>query len=464
MISATFYKFAKRDNSTARPAENAGLLYNIALKEDTNINAPEIIMYFGRANAPQYNYVYIPDLHRYYFIDSWTFIEHTNWMASCTVDVLATYKYDIGSQVEYVVRSASRRNSNIPDLLYPATNDVVQQSMVFTSPFDDGSLTVNDGCFIVGIDSYDAFYGSVDYYILTGNDIADLCDWLMNDFIQNGGFSTNDATIALQRSLVNPMQYIKSCIWLPIPYNDIKALGVSTTMAVFAYSTGISAYKLQSTAVYSMPGINITKLMHPQTDSHGQYVNAAPFTAVSLKLPPFGVIDLDATILHASSSLVINMNVDLITGKVVAEIKAGINTVNRLSTQLGVPIQLSQVTRNYLGAVTSAASGIASLASLDFIGAVNGIGNAIQQAAPRVNSIGSNGGFADLLGDIELMYTFYQQTEVNVENHGRPLMQRVQLGTLSGYMEVEGADIIIECTAEERIRIVNYLESGFYYE
>lgn len=464
MISATFYKFAKRDNSTARPADNAGLLYNIALKEDTNINAPEIIMYFGRANAPQYNYVYIPDLHRYYFIDSWTFIEHTNWMASCTVDVLATYKYDIGSQVEYVVRSASRRNSNIPDLLYPATNDVVQQSMVFTSPFDDGSLTVNDGCFIVGIDSYDAFYGSVDYYILTGNDIADLCDWLMNDFIQNGGFSTNDATIALQRSLVNPMQFIKSCIWLPIAYDSVKSLGVSTTMAVFAYSTGISAYKLQSTAVYSMPGINITKLMHPQTDSHGQYVNAAPFTAVSLKLPPFGVIDLDATILHASPSLVINMNVDLITGKVVAEIKAGINTVNRLSTQLGVPIQLSQVTRNYLGAVTSAASGIASLASLDFIGAVNGIGNAIQQAAPRVNSIGSNGGFADLYGDIELMYTFYQQTEVNVENHGRPLMQRVQLGTLSGYMEVEGADIIIECTAEERIRIVNYLESGFYYE
>lgn len=464
MISATFYKFAKRDNSTARPAENAGLLYNIALKDDTNINAPEIIMYFGRANAPQYNYVYIPDLHRYYFIDSWTFIEHTNWMASCTVDVLATYKYDIGSQVEYVVRSASRRNSNIPDLLYPATNDVVQQSMVFTSPFDDGSLTVNDGCFIVGVDSYDAFYGSVDYYILTGNDIADLCDWLMNDFIQNGGFSDTDATIALQRSLVNPMQFIKSCIWLPIAYNDIKALGVSTTLAVFAYNTGISAYKLQSNAVYSMPGINITKLNHPQTDSHGQYVNAAPFTAVSLKIPPFGVIDLDATVLHASSGLVINMKVDLITGKVVADIKAGITTVNRLSTQLGVPIQLSQVTRNYLGAVTSAASGVASLASLDFIGAVNGIGNAIQQAAPRVNSIGSNGGFADLLGDIELMYTFYQQTEVNVENHGRPLMQRVQLGTLSGYMEVESADIIIECTAEERLRIVNYLESGFYYE
>ena len=122
------------------------------------------------------------------------------------------------------------------------------------------------------------------------------------------------------------------------------------------------------------------------------------------------------------------------------------------------------MTRNYLGAVTSAASGIASLASLDFIGAANGIGNAIQQAAPRVNSIGSNGGFADLYGDIELMYTFYQQTEVNVENHGRPLMQRVQLGTLSGYMEVEGADIIIECTEVERIRIVNYLESGFYYE
>lgn len=471
MISATFYKFAKRDNSTARPAENAGLLYNIALKDDTNINAPEIIMYFGRANAPQYNYVYIPDLHRYYFIDSWTFIEHTNWLASCTVDVLATYKYDIGSQVEYVVRSASRRNSNIPDLLYPATNDVVQQSVVYTSPFNDGTLSINDGCFVVGIDSYDAYYGSVDYFILTGNDMGDLCDWLMNDFVTLGstgdghGFNDTDASVALQRALINPLQFIKSCIWLPIPYDSLKQLGVlQTSLSVFAYSAPINVYKLQSNAIYNLPGINITKLNHPQTDSHGQYVNAAPFTAVSLKLPPFGVIDLDATVLHAATGVHIDMFVDVITGKVIAELKTGVNTMNRIATQLGVPIQLSQVTRNYLGAVTSAASGIASLASLDFIGAVNGIGNAIQQAAPRVNSIGSNGGFVDLTGDIELMYTFYQQTEVNVENHGRPLMQRVQLGTLSGYMEVESADIIIDCTAEERLRIVNYLESGFYYE
>lgn len=464
MIQARFYKYSKRDNSTARPADSAGLVYNITLKEDTNINAPDLILYLGRSAAPDYNYVYIPSLKRYYFIDSWTYIEHANWLASCTVDVLATYKYDIGQQVEYVVRSASRRDGTIPDLLYPATNDVITQAVTVQSPFNDGSLTINDGCFIVGIDSYDAIYGSVDYYILTGNDVSDLCAWLMNDFIQSGGFSTVDATIALQRSLVNPMQFIKSCIWYPIPYSTMSALGVQVTLTVFAYSTGLTAYKLQNNAVYDMPVINITRLNHPQYNDHGQYMNCSPFTSLMLKLPPFGMIQLDPTVINAAGTVRVDMHVDLITGKVLAEVISGVSTVNRLSTQLGVPIQLSQVTRNYIGAVTSAAGAVSSLLRMDFIGAANGIGNAVQQAAPKVNSIGSNGGFADLTGDIELIYTFYMQADINNENHGKPLMQRVQLGTLSGYMEVESADIIIDCTAEERLRIVNYLEGGFYYE
>ena len=466
MINAYFYKYSKRENSTARPADNAGLLYKIALKENTNVDAPDIILYVGRATVPEFNYVFIPDLERYYFIDSWTYIDHANWVASCTIDVLATYKYDIGAQTLYVVRSASRSDGNIPDMLYPATNDVTTQSLIYDSPFNDnGNISINDGCFVIGVDSFDAYYGSIDYYILTGNDVSDLCYWLMNDFVNTAsGFNTTDATIALQRSLVNPMQFIKSCMWFPVGYNEFKSLGVQSNLYVFAYDTGIQSYKLNNTAVYKPNTINLGKMNHPQYDSHGRYVNGAPFTQVSLKLPPFGVLDLDATIINNAGALSLQMFVDMITGKLVAEVKAGVTTLNRVSTQLGVPIQLSQVTRNYLGTVTSAANAVRSAFTMDFLGAVNGIGNAIQNAAPRVNSIGSNGGFADLYGDFELMYTFYRQTEVNNFYHGKPLMKTVQLGTLSGYMEVESADVVIECSNEERARIVNYLEQGFYYE
>lgn len=477
MINAYFYKYSKRENSTARPADNAGLMYKIALKENTNVDAPDIILYVGRATIPEFNYVFIPDLERYFFIDTWTYIDHANWMASCTIDVLATYKYDIGEQTLYVVRSASRSDGNIPDMLYPATNDVTTQSLITESPWmyhDD--VTINQGCFVIGCDSKNGNYGSINYYVVTQAALQDICRYLTTDFVSlDNLFNDTDASIALQNSIVNPLQYIKSCMWFPFSKTELTSI-TQQNQNVMIYDQyireqddgGVWHYtqgdKLTQISTYKPNTITLSKLSHPQANDHGNYMNGMPFTNVSLKLPPFGVIELDATVINKTSGLYIDMYADLITGKLVAEVKAGVNTLNRVSTQLGVPIQLSQVTRNYLGAVTSAAGAVSSVFNMDFLGAVNGIGNAIQNAAPRVNSIGSNGGFADMYGDIELMYTFYMQTEINNFYHGKPLMKTVQLGTLSGYMEVESADVVIECTSEERARIINYLQQGFYYE
>ena len=467
MFEARFYKFSKRENSTMRPADNAGLAYSISLKKDTDLNHPEIVMDFGTSLVPDFNYVRIPQLGRYYFIERWTYIDHRMWSASCDVDVLATYKDEIGFQNHYVVRSASRRDNTISDMLFPLTTDASTQSVVFQSLWlDHDEIAINNGSFVVGIDSYDAHYGSVDYFILGYNDISDLCDYLINDMIQNGvnGFSNTDATIALQRSLVNPLQFIKSCIWFPIPYNTLKNLGTAADVYCLSYDTGVDGYKLGVTAVYEPSPMNLTKLHHPQYDDHGSYMDASPFTSVQLKIPPFGIIDLDATVIANAGSLSMSHYVDLITGKVIIELKSGVKTLNRLSTQLGVPIQLSQVTRDYLGAVTGIMGAVASAASFNFIGAMNGINNMAHSAAPKCNSVGSNGGFADLYGDVELMYTFYTQTEIDNDEKGRPLMKRVQLNTLSGYMLIEHADNMIECTAEENAMIRAYMESGFYYE
>lgn len=477
MLKATFYQFAKRDNSTVRPADDAGLSFNIALKAPTDLNNPQFIMYLGNGLLPVWNYVYVPELRRYYFINGWSYIDQKNWMCDCTCDVLATYKYDIGSQTQYVVRSASRTDGNIPDLLYPATNDVITQTRQFESPWmHNPDINMDDGIFVLGCESRNGNVGSLCYYVVDSEALQRICKYLTSDFVsEDNHFKITDASIALQNSLINPLQYIRTCMWYPLTKQDIATLTrpnqnimIYDQYIVWEDESSINHYVqgdlLYDTAVLNMQSIVLGKLSHPQTQSHGRYVNCAPFTEVSLKLPPFGVIQLDATVINAADNLTLDMYVDMITGKLIAEIKSGVSTLNRISTQLGVPIQLSQVTRNYLGAVTSAVGAVTSALSLDFLGAANGIGNAIQQAAPRVNSIGSNGGFADLYGDLELMYTFYMQTEVNNVNHGRPLMRYVQLGTLSGYMEVETADIVIECSAEERQRIINYLQNGFYYE
>ena len=264
-------------------------------------------------------------------------------------------------------------------------------------------------------------------------------------------------------------------MWFPFSQSDLSSI-TQTNQNIIIYNQNIrhkdednvwhytQGAKLSQISTYKPNRIILNRLSHPQANENGNYMNGAPFTQVALKFPPFGVIELDATVVNNTSGIYIDMFADLITGKLIAELKTGVNTLNRISTQLGVPIQLSQVTRNYVGAMTSAAGAIGSALTLDFMGAANGIGNAIQNSAPKVNSIGSNGGYADMYGSIELMYTFYRQTPINNFNHGKPLMRMVQLGTLSGYMEVESADVVIECTSEERAKIVNYLQGGFYYE
>ena len=474
MFTAQFYTFNKRANSTKRP-EGSGRSYDITLKTDCSLTDPDIILFFGTDYLPEYNYVYIPRLKRYYFITEWEYVEHKNWVAHCQEDVLASWKTDIGLQSLYVVRSASRRDQNIIDMLYPAKADATCSSSIMTSPWMyNGNVTVNRGCFIVGCDSENGRFGSVNYYVLTPTQLSQLCTYLTTKFVsESKQFSISDASIALQNSLVNPMQFIRSCMWYPFQYSALSGLVSVEAVKVYnqtiTYNSGgtdytLTAGALVNAALYQPSSISLTKINHPQAADHGAYMNCSPFTDVQLKIPPLGVVNLDATLLANSSNPFIDHIVDLITGKVIMEVKTGTVTLHRLSTQLGVPIQLSQVTRDYQGVVNNAIGAVGKLFTGNVLGAANGVFNALSSAAPRVSSVGSNGGFADIYGDIELMYTFYTQTEVNNAEHGRPLMQTVQIGTLTGYIEVETPDIQIACLAQEADRIAAFLVNGFFYE
>lgn len=475
MLAAEFFEFSKRDNSTLRPVDGTGRVYKIGLKENCSLNRPDIVLYLGTALVPYWNYIHIPELSRYYFVDSWEWIQHKNWVAHCTIDVLATYKSQIGEQTLYVLRSASRRDTNIVDMLYPAKADVTFSTSVMNSPWMyNNDVAIDHGCFIIGCDSESGHFGSVNYYVVTPTQLTQICTYLTSKFVsESKGFTITDASIALQNSLVNPMQFIRSCMWYPFPKTSLA--GIYDTEAVKIYDQTITYEQsgvdltltggvLTEAAIYRPSSLALVKLTHPQYLTNGDYMNCDPFTEVQLKIPPLGVIDLDATVLNNVTNPFLDFTVDLITGKVIIEVKTGTVTLNRLSTQLGVPIQLSQVTRDYQGVVNNAVGAVKSALSLDFLGAANGIYNSLASAAPKASSIGSNGGYADLYGDIELMYKFYTQTAVNNDEHGRPLMQTVRLNTLSGYIEVEQADINIPCSSEELTMIKAFLTGGFFYE
>ena len=147
--------------------------------------------------------------------------------------------------------------------------------------------------------------------------------------------------------------------------------------------------------------------------------------------------------------------------------------LNRITSQIGVPIQISQVSRDYLGAATSLISGIAGgvgsilTGNIDGgIGAIaGGVGNAAAAAANRSNTIGSSGNFSILFAkNPELNLQFFRPVEDDNDHNGRPLCKVRNVATLGGYMLVQDGDVPINGTQGEGEQLRAFLEGGFYYE
>ena len=471
-FTVNLFTFSKRDNSTKQPT-GTGTEFACVLKSGSGIIRPVISLDIGVASDPsQYNYAYISAFDRYYFIEEW-FYERALWTATLKVDVLATYKTAIGGSSLYLLRASGASNGNIVDTLYPAKTGCSFSSDTKSNPWN------TTGCFVIGVVTKDAAYGSMNYYVLSSSDLADLCDKLLDaDWLitVGHGYRDLDASNALQLSLVDPIQYIKTCVMLPVAEEEITNLGTDGDFPVYNWEPQVNGKKVFPTSrIYKTYSFSINK--HPDTNSRGNYVNSAPFTKITLTIPPYGCIDIDTSVTCNASTLNVEVEIDPLNGKGILVVKCNNIVLNRLEANIGVPISLSQVVRDYVGAVTSAVGGVAG-AMGGFMGAssglggvlggiaggITGIGNAIEALMPRAQTIGSTGSFVANHGDFRLDHQFFRPVDDDNTHNGRPLCEVRQISSLSGYMLVQDGDVNTSGTASEDMKIRNYLESGFYYE
>lgn len=458
------HTFAKRDNSTKKPS-TSGTEFSCVLKSGSGIMHPTLTFDLGLTNDPsQYNYAYIPAFDRYYFIEEWYF-DRALWTATLKVDVLATYKTVIGTSSLYVLRAYSDHDGTVIDNLYPTKTGCTFNKDSENNPWN------TTGLFVVGIVTQDAAFGSMDYYVMDASELRSMCLALTDPttIIDSAyDFDLMDASAGLQLSLVDPMQYIKTCIMLPVAAADITNLGTSGTINVYRWPAGTGK------KVY--PTSRITKTLtfsiidHPDTSARGNYVNSAPYTNVTLTIPPFGCIDIDSSVTCNALTLTAEIEVDPITGKGILVVSCNGIILNRLEAQIGVPISLSSVTRDYIGAASAALGAVGGVVSGmlgnfgGFLGAAAGVGNAAEAIMPRASTIGTTGTFAANHGDCELDFQFFRPVADDPVHNGRPLCQMKTINTLSGYILVQDGDVAISGTSAEDTMIRNYLESGFYYE
>ena len=94
-MELNLYKCSDGDNVINKTLTEK-LTINITLKRDVNITAPQIILINDNvAFFNQYNYAEIPELGRFYFIDSVTSLNNKMESLALRCDVLETYKADV---------------------------------------------------------------------------------------------------------------------------------------------------------------------------------------------------------------------------------------------------------------------------------------------------------------------------------------------------------------------------------
>ena len=465
-FTVNLFTFSKRDNSTKRPT-GTGTEFSCVLKSGSGIMRPVLSFDIGLSSDPSsYNYAYISAFDRYYFIEEWYF-DRALWTATLKVDVLATYKSNIGSASLYVLRAAGASDGDIIDTLYPAKTGCSFSSVTKTNPWQSAN------CFVVGCVSKEATMGSLKYYVLGSGQLTTMCQSLMdkdNIITADHGFDLTELSPALQLSLVDPIQYVKTCIMLPVAYTEMSNYGSTEQVYVYNFTPGlIQGIVIQpNTRVSKTYSFSIPK--HPDTNSRGNYVNSSPFTSLSLTIPPWGTIDIDTSVTANASTLDVDVDLDPITGKAILVVKANNIVLNRLECQVGVPISLSSVTRDYIGAATSALGAVGGMISGfagnvgGFIGAASGVGNAVESIMPRAQTIGNTGSFVSNRGDFRLDAQFFRPVNDDNTHNGRPLCQVKTISSLSGYMLIQDGDVATSGTSAEDVAIRNYLESGFYYE
>lgn len=456
----------KKNNSTLTPTTGR-TEYQCIVKDGTGILNPVIQLDLGLAADPsQFNYCQIPDFERYYWVREWTF-ERGLWTASCAVDVLATYKEQIGASSLYVLRAAAAYDGRIIDTLYPLKTGCTYSHPIQLSPFK------TNGTFVLGVTSTQGDYGSLTYSVVNAAGLQSICNYLINSAVSEGnGFNLSDASLKLQTSLIDPLQYIKTCMYYPFPMEDFDLQTATTSFNIFLWNIPqVFNARISGTRIRKQFSVDIHK--HPQTDTRGNYVNIAPYTVLTLFAPPFGVIDIDTTVTCNASKIDFTLSVDPISGKGVLFVECNGVTLNRLEAQIGVPIQLSQVTKDWLGAASSTLSAVGNIVGSAMTGNVGGvisgvatgIDSASRALTPRQQSMGSGGGFIDIYPySYKLDHQFFEPVADDPSHNGRPLCQVRQLSTLAGYQLIQDGDVPIPGTSIEADQVRQYLESGYYYE
>lgn len=402
MFSVHLKHFEKFKNSTARPDLSQDVTIKIGeIKGDFSPLAFEITFDLGEiSEMPQWNYAWIFAWDKYYFITNWTFIGGL-WTAAFVEDVLATFAPELINSHQYLLRSAAVDNSDkFIDANY-IQGGAAERYYVTIPAAEFWGTSINDGCVICGcIGNSGNSVGAVTYYAMTYDAFNNFMSRFMNS-ISWANISADEISEDLQKALLNPVQYIVSCHWLPVSTSDISGTNVSSIRLgwwSFTLTGGYNAKRMSNRGATVTKTFGFSKLNHPQLNQRGcRFVKFSPYSRYTLKFLPFGVFSLDTAAIADKPNIYCSVLINPMTGDSVLDISCGDNSNRKNSlitanANIAVQLPTGQVAAN-LGNIDNALllGGITGAA--DLFGILNsGYGSGVNRGLGGQTAQGLGGG------------------------------------------------------------------------
>lgn len=137
-MTIIFYKTLSKPNEINKVLQNSFTITG-NFKTDTDIIKPIIkVLNITDFNIFDYNYCYISELKRYYFIEDITILADKLFFISLSLDVLYTYKNAILSSVGNI----SRYSQNVQSSKKDTIEDFIENEILLTNPFSETGTMV----------------------------------------------------------------------------------------------------------------------------------------------------------------------------------------------------------------------------------------------------------------------------------------------------------------------------------
>lgn len=448
MTEIVLYHFSKRKNSTKRPT-GQGTEVPCLLKSATTFQSPTFILQRPMNDMLQFNYAKWAD--HYYFIDSTTSINAGQTEISCTEDVLATYKNEIGNYTCFIERSINQ-TTLANDTMYIPTNDwvlstrnVSHKEKIMTSTYSQQ--------YIIRVVSRT---GVASYYI-NGDQLNNLLDYMYTE----SNF-TDVITDAITKLMFDPFKYIVDLKWIPFVESAFKNNNNEAIQLGF-WDSGVMAKRIdEDTVVNFSYSFAFDNPLYAITDF--RYYSSS-FSNYFIKLPFIGVVALNPYKIDESVNALYQF--DATSGLCNVFLQSKRVVFASYQFQLSVPVQIGYASTNIAQLTTSAVSLVsAGLQGNIAQGISSGIEAGRSITAPEVSMLGTIGNISNILNNQILEFNSYACTSMDPDgaSEGYADGNTRKISTCFGYLRCRNASIEISGFTGDQEAVNNYLNSGFYYE